>query len=248
MMPERSIEAALEELAEGVEWPAPVDFASRLRLERGVGRVWVPRVAWMAGGIVLILGLLVIPSARQAVANLLEVAGIRFEFGETPDLPPPTILAPGEQVDMESAQGSVDFPILVPSALAPPTAVHLLEWELGNQVFLAWEASERLPKVGESGTGLLLAEFRADLDEAFFGKILEGGTSVDQVSVDGVRAFWLSGAPHVFMFETGRSDLVEDETRLTGNVLVWERDGITYRLESRLDLEESLAIAESLRP
>jgi hypothetical protein len=247
-MAERTIEAALVDLAEGIEWPPPVDFASRLQLEPPVRRTWVPRVAWMAGGIALILTLLLVPSARQAVANLLEVAGIRFEFGETPDLPPPAILAPGDKVGLESAQRAVDFPILTPSVLEPPTAVHLLEWELGLQVFLAWEASDRLPEVGESGTGLLVAEFRADLDEAFFSKILEGGTTVDQVTVDGVPAFWLSGAPHVFMFETGRRDLVEDETRLTGNVLVWERDGITYRLESALDLEASLAIAESLRP
>ena len=247
-MVERSIEAALVELAEGIEWPSPVDFASRLRLDRPVRRTWVPRVAWMAGGIVLILTLLLIPSARQAVANLLEVAGIRFEFGESPALPPPTILAPGEQVDLESAQRAVDFPILIPSALERPTVVHLLQWELGTQVFLAWEASERLPEVGESGTGLLLAEFRADLDEAFFGKILEGGTTVDQVVVDGVPAYWLAGAPHVFMFAAGPSDLVEDETRLTGNVLIWESNGITYRLESSLNLDESLEIAESLRP
>lgn len=247
-MRERSIEKALGDLAQGIEWPTPVDFASRLRLEKPRERAWVPKLAWTAGGVGLILGLLVIPSARQAVANLLEVAGIRFEFGEIPNLSPPTVLVPGERVALESAQLAVDFPILIPTALEPPTAVHLVEWELGIQVFLAWEASERLPEVGVSGTGLLLAEFRADLDEAFFGKILEGGTSVEQVRVDGGSAFWLSGAPHVFMFETGRRDLVEDETRLSGNVLVWERDGITYRLESSLNLEAALAIAESLRP
>jgi len=246
-MAERTIESALLDLSEEIEWPAPVDFASRLRLEKP-GRTWRPRVAWMAGGIVVILTLVLIPSARQAVANLLEVAGIRIEFGDAPELPPPTNLAPGDQVDMESAMGAVDFSILTPAILEPPTAVHLLQWEFGTQVFLAWEASNRLPEVGESGTGLLLAEFRAPLDEAFFGKIVEGGTTVDQVDVDGVTGFWLTGAPHVFMFETGRRDLVEDETRLTGNVLVWERDGITYRLESSLDLAESLAIAESLRP
>jgi hypothetical protein len=247
-MAERTIEAALADLAKGIEWPPPVDFASRLQLEPPGRRTWVPRVAWMAGGIALIFTLLLVPFARQAVANLLEVAGIRFEFGETPDLPSPAILAPGDKVDLESAQRAVDFPILTPSVLAPPTAVHLLEWELGLQVFLAWEASSRLPEVGESGTGLLLAEFRADLNEPFFGKILEGGTTVDQVIVQGVPGFWLSGAPHVFMFETGRRDLVEDETRLAGNVLVWEREGITYRLESGLNLEDALAMAESLRP
>lgn len=247
-MTERSIEGALAELAESIAWPTPVDFASRLHLDRQARRTRVPLVAWVAGPVALILTLLLIPPARLAVANLLEVAGIRFEFGTTPDLGPSTSLAPGQPVELESAQSAVDFPILVPAALDPPTALHLLQWDLGIQVFLAWEASERLPEVGASGTGLLLAEFRADLNEAFFAKILEGGTSVDRVTVHGVTAFWLSGAPHVFMFETGRRDLVEDESRLTGNVLIWERDGITYRLESSLDLDESLAIAESLRP
>ena len=245
-MAERTIEAALRGLSDEIEWPAPVDFASRLRLEKTVGRTWVPRVA-LAAVIVAIFAVVLVPSARQAVANLLEVAGIRIEFGNTPDLPPPTNLAPGDQVDMESARHAVDFPILTPSTLDPPTAVHLLQWELGTQVFLAWEASERLPEVGESGTGLLLAEFRANLEEEFFSKVVEGGTTVDQVEVDGVKAFWLAGAPHVLMFETGRRDLVEDPPRLTGNVLIWERNGITYRLESGLNLAESLAIAESLR-
>jgi hypothetical protein len=247
-MSERTIEMALRDLSGEIEWPPPVDVASGLRLDKMIGRTWLPRVAWAAGGIVVVVALLLVPSVRQAVANLLEVAGIRIEFGETPHLPPPARLAPGDPVDMESASRAVDFPILTPSILSPPTAVHLLHWQLGTQVFLAWEASDRLPAVGESGTGLLLTEFRADLEEAFFSKIVEGGTTVDQVVVDGVRAFWLAGAPHVFMFEAGPSDLVEDETRLTGNVLIWESNGITYRLESGLSLDQSLEIAESLRP
>ena len=246
MIPDRSIEEALRDLSDGIEWPTPVDFTARLRLEprRPTLR---PRVAWAVALVGLALAVLLVPPARQAVANLLEVAGIHIEFGDAPDLPVPTDLAPGVQVDLESAQGVVDFPIRAPSVLGPPTAVHLLQWELGTQVFLAWEASSRLPEVGESGTGLLLAEFRADLDEDFFNKIISGGTTVDTVNLDGGQAFWLAGAPHVFMFETGRTDRVADETRLTGNVLIWERAGITYRLESNLDLEGTMLIAESLR-
>lgn len=34
---------------------------------------------------------------------------------------------------------------------------------------------------------------------------------------------------------------------IEGNVLVWEQDGITYRLESALPLEEAVRVAESLR-
>lgn len=247
-MSERTTEAALRDLAEGIDWPPPVDFTTRLRLDPPVRRSWQPRIAWMAAVLVLMLVILLVPTARQAVANLLAVAGIHIEFGDAANLPPPTNLAPGQQVDMEAASDAVDFAILKPATLDPPTAVHLLQWELGTQVFLAWAASDQLPEVGDSGTGLLLAEFRADLDEEFFGKIVLEGTTVDRVIVNGVPGFWLGGAPHVFLFETGRRDLVADGTRLTGNVLIWEAEGITYRLESALSLGDTLAVAESLSP
>jgi hypothetical protein len=32
-----------------------------------------------------------------------------------------------------------------------------------------------------------------------------------------------------------------------GQVLIWEADGITYRLETELSMEEAVAIAESLK-
>lgn len=238
-------ESALRDLADAINWPDPVDFSSRLSLDQRPQTTRRRSVAWLAGVAAVVLAIFLIPTTRQAVANLLEVAGIRFEFGDRPDLPAPINLTPGVQVDMEEAVRSVDFEIVVPSALPPPDAVHLLEWELGTQVFIAWVASEQLPQVGASGIGVLLAEFRANLNEQFFEKLIMAGTTVDRVEVAGVPAYWLAGAPHVFMFDAG-GPLVEDSTRLTGNVLVWEADGITYRLESNLSLNESLAIAESL--
>jgi len=189
-------ETALRDLAGAIDWPDPVDLTSRLSLERLVRRTGGPRIAWLAASVVaVVLAILIIPTARQAVANLLEVAGIRFEFNDGPDLPAPTNLTPGVEVDMEEAARSVDFPILVPTVLPPPTVIHLVQWELGNQVFLSWAASDELPEVGASGIGLLVAEFRADLNEEFFRKIVAGGTTVDRVEVAGVRAYWLAGAP-----------------------------------------------------
>jgi hypothetical protein len=247
-MNEPIVEAALRDLAEGIDWPAPVDFTTRLPRQQPVTRTWRPRLAWVAGVLALVLVVLLVPSARQAVANLLEVAGIRIEFGDTPSLSPPSELAPGQLVDKAAADEAVDFSILRPAVLEPPGSVYLLQADVGTQVFLAWAASDRLPEVGDSGIGLLLAEFRADLDEEFFTKIVAEGTTVDRVTVNGAPAFWLAGAPHVFMFQTGPREHTEDGTRLTGHVLVWEVDGITYRLESNLRLDESLLIAESLSP
>lgn len=238
-------DAALRDLAASIDWPAPVDFTTRLQLRPGE-RKRRPGMSWVAVAAALILVILFVPEARRAVANLLEVAGIRIEFGGESQLPPPSELAPGQPVEMQVAQNAVDFPILSPRTLEPPRSVHLLEWELGTQVFLAWAAREGLPEVGDSGTGLLLAEFRADLEEEFFSKILLEGTTVEDVNVNGTRGFWLSGAPHEFMFDSGRSGMIADATRLTGNVLIWEAGGITYRLESNLSLEECRALAESL--
>ncbi|HKY47991.1 MAG TPA: hypothetical protein VJQ79_08445 [Acidimicrobiia bacterium] len=247
-MNEPNVEAALRDLAEGIDWPSPVDFTLRLQDEGPLRKASRPRLAWAVAVLALVLVVLSVPSARQAVANLLDVAGIRIEFGNPPSLPPPRELAPGQLVDQAAADAAVDFPILKPDVLEPPGSVYLLRADVGTQVFLAWAASDQLPEVGGSGIGLLLAEFRADLDEEFFTKIVSGGTTVDRVMVDGVPAFWLSGAPHVFMFQTGPREHTEDGTRLTGNVLIWEADGITYRLESNLSLDESLRIAGSLAP
>ncbi|MGH8928271.1 MAG: hypothetical protein ACRDWH_07960 [Acidimicrobiia bacterium] len=247
-MDDRTIDAALRDLTDRIDWPDPVDLSARIRLNGPVSRPWTHRLAWATGVLMLIAGIVSVPATRQAVANLLEVAGIRFEFGRSTTLPPPTDLAVGQEVDLDVARAGVDFPILLPTALEPPAVSHLLLWELGTQVFLAWEASERLPEVGDSGIGLLLAEFRADLDQEFFGKMVLEGTTVDRVLVNGRPGFWLAGSPHVFMFRSDDQNLVGDESRLTGNVLVWEDDGVTYRLESSLSMADSLAIAESLSP
>jgi hypothetical protein len=39
---------------------------------------------------------------------------------------------------------------------------------------------------------------------------------------------------------------VEESPRLAGNVLVWEKGGVTHRVEAMADLEVALAIARSM--
>ncbi len=91
-------------------------------------------------------------------------------------------------------------------------------------------------KSGTAARDCLLAEFRADLDEDFFNKIVSGrddGRSGE--SSTGCRAFWLAGAPHVFMFETGgltcrRRDTADRKCADLGD----ERDHLSARVESGL--------------
>jgi len=64
------------------------------------------------------------------------------------------------------------------------------------------------------------------------------------VTVDGAAGMWIQGG--VLMIDAG--DPFWTYQRRSGNVLVWERGGITYRMESNLPLDDAIAIAESLEP
>ena len=56
----------------------------------------------------------------------------------------------------------------------------------------------------------------------------------------GQEAVWLED-PHLIDFLDGEQRIVED------NVLIWESGRTTYRLESKLSLEDALIFARSIR-
>jgi hypothetical protein len=68
-------------------------------------------------------------------------------------------------------------------------------------------------------------------------------TVLAETDVNGHPALWLEGP---YPLEVRSGDL-EWMRIVEGRSLVWENDGITYRLESLLTLDESLRIAESIR-
>ena len=68
-------------------------------------------------------------------------------------------------------------------------------------------------------------------------------TVLVETDVNGHPALWLEGP---YPLEVRGGDLVWMRI-VDGRSLVWESDGITYRLESRLTLDENLRIAESIR-
>jgi hypothetical protein len=67
---------------------------------------------------------------------------------------------------------------------------------------------------------------------------------IQETTVDGRYALWVEGP---YVLELTDRNYVE-RYLLEGGTLVWEADGVTYRLETRLTLEEAIRIAESLRP
>ncbi|MFN2525717.1 MAG: hypothetical protein ABR505_05570 [Actinomycetota bacterium] len=260
-VPERDeLERALRRLAREVEFPETPDVARAVtaRLEKGplAPPARLPRAGWRtrpalvfaAAGLALVAvtaSLIAFPAARRAVADWLGVSGIRIETETKAPSPAEGRLDLGIPTSLTQVAGEVDFEVLVPAALGPPDEVFLREPPEGGMVTLVYRSRPGL-RSRVPGVGLILSQFEGHLRPDLIKKITAGGTRVRGAEVSGLPAYWLSGAPHSFLYldESGR--IAEDTVRLAGNVLLWER-GVTYRLESELSLDAAIAIAESLR-
>lgn len=249
MTPSRDrLEGALIDLGDLIDWPVGGDLSTgvlaKIKVLTRSPRHWLaPALAALA----LLVVLLVSPPGREAVAWLLEVAGIKLEFKElTVPTTSPSVLAVGEEVPLAAAQAAVDFPLRLPRSLPDPDSIQIASWGEGKQVVMAWDASSQLPEVFETGIGLLIVQFEARVEEDLLTKNATEATVVEHVTVQGFPGFFLSGAPHTVFFLDPGEMIFEDSVRLAANVLIWEADGITYRIESELGLEETLEIAESL--
>ena len=60
--------------------------------------------------------------------------------------------------------------------------------------------------------------------------------------MNGANGYWLSGAEHTFVYLDRTGEYQQDRARLAANTLLWERDGMTYRLESALDRADALRL------
>jgi hypothetical protein len=89
------------------------------------------------------------------------------------------------------------------------------------------------------GAALDLGERLADVEAA--------RATLEQLTVGGRPAAWIAGAPHFVLSVDTNGRTREETLRIAGNVLIWERDGLTLRLEGVSSREEALAIAASVR-
>ncbi|MDP9493821.1 MAG: hypothetical protein M3P87_01145 [Actinomycetota bacterium] len=251
-----SLEVVLAETADHIDWPSSADLSSRVahRLSLGSDPIRQPRRRWLPVAVallVLVIGLLAFsPATRQAIADLLGVAGIRIELGSGGMEAIGFELDLGEMVSQETAIAEAEFPVSTPntSRLSAPEAIFSSVARMGGEVTLTWAPGAALPEVGDSGVGLLISQFQADRAEGDYLKRAVEGTQIQVVAVSGNDGYWLHGAPHILEYHDDARIKEHQVSRLAGNVLIWELNGVTFRLESSLGLQESLAIAESMSP
>jgi hypothetical protein len=266
---ELDLDRALADLGASLQFPPAPDLAAAVtaRIEQGPAgalarRRWWPGLAgWrrlaVAGLAVLLLAAAVLvasPGTREAVARRLGLRGVGVQIGGPP--PPTVTTAPGtrldlglgERVTLEEARRRVGFPVLVPGAagFARPDAVFVNQTvPAGGRVDLVYRARPGLPASSFTDAGLLITQFQGQVEPAFLKKVTGAGM-VQSVAVGGEPGYFFSGEPHFFSYRDSSGQFREEQTRLAGNTLIWQRGDLTLRLEGNLPMKEALAIAESM--
>jgi hypothetical protein len=242
---------------------------SRRRAARGwFPRRWQPLRRSLVLALIALLALAVIAGAAG-----LGLPGLRFLFGGGPTPPPtppaspigspgtspsgspsPALPTPlggglqlGQRVSLEVVEERAGIPVRLPTddRLGPPDAVWIDAYR-NNQVAYVWRSSARLPDTNEPGIGLLMMQFDGTVDEGFFDKVIHSGTTLERVSVAGQRGYWISGDPHFFYYVGTDGRAVDESRRWVGDALVWSDGSTTYRIESALGRDATIAIAESM--
>jgi hypothetical protein len=264
------LERSLVALADSLDFPGEIDLAERVAAGLEAPRPLVHRPALrralaLAAAAVLVVAVVLVasPRARRAVADLLGIGGVAIDAGTSVPTTSPAVSAPAATLPATSsatfpaaldgvAAGLADsaqrlgIPPPVPTALGPPAAVTFGPPPPGGELALVWPPSDTLPPTAIPGVGALLSVFRAEVDEAFIQKTLTPGTTYERVLVNGRPAIWLAGSPHLFLYRGADGAVQQQTLRLAGNTLIWTDGPFTYRLESALDRDQAIAVAQTV--
>jgi hypothetical protein len=242
------LEQALVKLGRELDLPAAPDAVPAV-LERIEPRAARPGWATSPGrrlglalAFVLLAALaatLAVPDARSALFRVLHIGGEQIELVD--ELPAvaggldETTL--GEPVTLEEAQRRAAFRLR--DLEESPDRVYVL----GERpiVWFVYGAPGKVRLLVSQASGL-------SVDRALIvKKLLSSGSPLEETSVAGTPAFFIGGSPHVVLLRDERGSIIEESTRLAGNTLFWEDDGIAFRLEGDFTRDEAVELAESLR-
>jgi hypothetical protein len=243
------LERELTQLGRHLEFPDTPDLVGAVREHlRAPSRRWWPQRWWrvavvaLAAVVVAIGVTFAVPPARTAILRVFGVGSVRIELVDK--LPETAVSAPldlGERVTLAEARRRAEFTIAVPSAggFDSPDGVYVSGAAPGGFVSLLYGSAER-PRA-------VLSEFEG-VTGPLIDKSVGPGTRLEQATVDGRPAYWLAGAPHTFVFLNKYRITQFGTLRLARNTLVWERNGVTFRLEGDLTKDEAVEVASSLTP
>jgi hypothetical protein len=269
-------ETQLRSIANGMDYPPTPDVAGRVagRLRAPHSRFTKRTFARsLVVVLVLLASLLFIPPVRAAVLEIIQIGIVQIFRSEPAPAPSPTQIPTAlsitstpvtnqtpqvpitatsvpkssslipflEQIagetTLQDAQQKAGYPILLPSypdGIGKPDRVFLQDVD-GTMTVLVWMDPQQPDRV-KMGLHFIPAGSWAVNKFA--------PQAIDETSVNGQRAVWAVG-PYLLMLRNGDMEI---SRLVAGHVLIWEKDGVTYRLETGLSMKEAVRIAESLKP
>ena len=228
------LELQLRALAEEIALPPAPDLATavRSRIHRGrrIRRALLAvAVAAAALGVAF-----AVPPARSALLRFFHLEGVTVVRVDT--LPAQRARSIGRSlgapVPLAVAERRLGFRFLLPPGAAP-AHVRVLGGGLGTAL------------LEHAGKPLLLSEFRGDVFD-LMKKVAGPGTFVTPVQVGDNPGIWVEGATH-FLYLAPNGAISEAPIAVHGNVLLWQRGGLTLRLQGRLDRAEAIRIARTVK-
>lgn len=248
------LEQRLTELAAAIEWPATPHLAFRAPT-RHVS--WY-RSQWAlaaAAVIVAAVALLAYAPSRSAIADWVNLH-VFIQQTEHPIKPSPLPPGPlgkrlglGDQTTLPTARAQIVWHIAFPASLGNPDEVYLqppADAPAKGEVTLVYSARPGIPVSGQTGVSVLVTEARGAVNMNFFGKMLGPGTTLEQLTVAGHQAYWISGQPHDFFFADANGSFRSETLRLATNTLILDDGGTIIRIEGDLTSTQALQIATSL--
>jgi hypothetical protein len=252
------LEQALTRLGEGIAFPETPDVAAAVRAQIAARpaprRLRMPERRTLAVVLVAVLvavgAAFAVPPARTAILEFFGLRGATVRKVET--LPKVSVsiatrLELGRPLPVVEGRPRVKFAsLLLPRALGEPDAAYYSTAVPGGKVSLVYEPSNGIPRSRFTGVGVLVTEFDGALEPEFIDKLADQATSIEQLSVNGNRAIWLEGGPHVVLFKNRNGGFGEDVARLAGNTLLVQHGSVLVRIEGAFDRDRAAAIAASL--
>jgi hypothetical protein len=240
-MPDR-LDVALRQLAEEVVFPPTPPLAASVRERLLVAGLPSPRHRPWGRSLALAIGL-----SLLVAATVLALTWVLPNLRIVPvaSVPPAPTVELGADLRLGQPIDVADAPFTVGE---PGSAVSAYALDGGTVTSLVIAAGEGLPEISDTGIGLLVQRIEGDLERAMVEKLVdEVGATVTPVTIGDADGFWIEGPPHLVRYLLPSGAVRTEMTRLVGDTLVWQRDGVLYRMESPLGLDESRRLAASVR-
>ena len=236
------LERELHALSGAIDWPEAPDVAARVVARTPERPRPVRRRRYALALAVLLaalLAVLAVPPARTAILDWLGIGGARIiRVDELPAVSPtPGIDLLGEPATLDGAHARAGFEFAdPPEGERDPDRILVAP---GMRVTYVWRDDDRVR--------LLVTQFPGDAtDPGLVKKLVSSATSIDMAELDGRRALWLEGGPHVVLFVAPDGNVRDDLGWLAGNTLLVGDDGVTLRIEAGIDRTDAIELARSL--